>query len=783
MNIERLKVTVRGAVQGVGFRPFVYRLAHEARLNGWVLNSGSGVFVEVEGARTALQRFLLRLERERPPRASIQGLESAFLDAVGYAGFEIRESDGLGAKTAFIAPDSATCVDCLREMLNPMDRRHHYPFTNCTNCGPRFTIIEALPYDRPNTSMRGFAMCPDCAREYHDPADRRFHAQPNACPRCGPQLEWWDATQGKSLARGDEALRAAAAAIREAKIVALKGVGGFQLLVDARDATAVARLRARKRREAKPFALMYPGLDRVRADCRVSEAEERLLLSPEAPIVLLDCLGTAPGAGSQIVDAVAPGSPTFGVMLPSSPLHHLLMRELGFPVVATSGNLTDEPICIDNHEARARLAGIADAFLVHDRPIVRHMDDSVVRVVRGREMMLRRARGYAPLPIHLPEDQGPAILAVGAHLKNSVALRVGAEVFLSQHIGDLESGPAFAAFRQVAADLPRLYEAPPAIVARDLHPEYLSSTFAAECGAPVHPVQHHYAHVLACLAENKIAAPVLGVAWDGTGYGPDGTIWGGEFLLVGKSGYERFAHLRQFRLPGGEAAIRQPRRTALGLLFELDGDADKKFPAAAPVQEFSGAELALLRRMLVQRINAPLTSSAGRLFDAVASLLGLRQVAGFEGQAAMELEFAAAQAGCDDASPYPFRVTGRSPLVIDWQPVIAAILEDLRGGEDTGTIAARFHVTLAEIIVALARMAAEPKVVLTGGCFQNRLLLEQSCQRLEDAGFRPYWHQRVPPNDGGIALGQAVAVLRDGVVFPQNPPYTKTTPNPAPGLS
>jgi hydrogenase maturation protein HypF len=764
MNIERATVTVRGVVQGVGFRPFVYRLATEDRLNGWVLNSSQGVFIEVEGARGPLQRFLLRLERETPPRAIIRGLEFSFLDAIGYEGFAIRESDEHGAKTVLIPPDNAPCADCLREISDPANRRHRYPFTNCTNCGPRFTIIEALPYDRPNTSMRGFALCADCAREYHDPADRRFHAQPNACPQCGPQLEWWD-EDGQVRARRDEALLAAAAAVRAGKIVALKGVGGFQLLVDARDEAAVVRLRSRKRREAKPFALMYPALERVRGDCRVSAMEERLLLCAEAPIVLLDRLASG---RRSLAPSIAPGNPSLGVMLPSTPLHHLLLAELGFPVVATSGNLSDEPICTDEREALARLAGIADAFLVHDRPIVRHMDDSVVRVVRGREMMLRRARGYAPLPVRV-SNGAPPILALGAHLKNSIALSVGDEIFLSQHVGDLETGPAFAAFRQVAADLPRLYDATPAIVACDLHPDYLSTKFAVELSAReaqgrsprLLPVQHHWAHVLSCMAENELAPPVLGVAWDGTGYGPDGTVWGGEFLLAEARGYRRVAHLRRFRLPGGEAAVREPRRSALGLLFELGGDVACQRLDAAPVRAFSARELALIRRMLAQGLNSPLTSSAGRLFDAVASLLGLRQTAGFEGQAAMELEFAA-QAQPAAAAPYAFRITDSTPHVVDWQPMIEAILHDLGRGQPVGQIAARFHATLAEMVVAVARKVGEPKVVLTGGCFQNRYLIEQTVQRLEDAGLRPYWHQRVPPNDGGIALGQTVAAMQEG---------------------
>ena len=750
---ERARAVVRGAVQGVGFRPFVYRLAKELGLDGWVLNSAQGVFIEVEGAGSLLREFLVRLEREKPPRAIIQSLEFSFLDAVGYDGFTIRASDERGAKTVLILPDIATCPDCLAEIFQSGNRRYRYPFTNCTHCGPRFTIIEELPYDRPHTSMRKFKMCPECEGEYHDPEDRRFHAQPNGCPACGPRLELWDGG-GNVLARHDEALHRAAAEIRSGRIVALKGLGGFQLVADARNETAVRELRVRKRRSEKPFALMYPTLELAREHCRISELEERLLVSPEAPIVLLQRWSP------PLAPSIAPGNPTLGVMLPTTPLHHLLLRELGFPVIATSGNLSDEPICTDEYQAPVRLGGIADYFLVHDRPIVRPVDDSVVRVVRGREMVVRRARGYAPLPVHLKKPL-PCVLAVGAHLKNTVALSLGHETFLSQHIGDLETSEAHAAFRAVAADLPRLYEATPEIVACDLHPDYLSTKYAAQlaaqAGAPLHPVQHHWAHVLSCMAENEVEFPALGVAWDGTGYGPDGTIWGGEFLLAGEKSFERVAHFRPFRLPGGEAAIRQPRRAALGVLYEIGGAEALSRNDLAPVRDFSESDLALIRQMLTKGLQAPVTSSAGRLFDAVASLAGLRQQVSFEGQAAMELEFAI-QSCVGEA--YSFQIISCSPSVIDWRPMIEEIVDDVRAGQPVGVIAGKFHNALVEIIVAVARHVGQTRVVLTGGCFQNRYLTERSVQRLLEAGFRPYWHQRVPTNDGGIALGQVVDAAR-----------------------
>jgi len=745
---ERAKVIVRGAVQGVGFRPFVYRRATELHLRGWVLNSAQGVVIDVEGAGDTLREFLLQLEKEKPPRAVIQSFECSFLEASGYERFEIRESHDDGGKSVLILPDIAACPDCVAEIFDPGNRRHRYPFTNCTNCGPRFSIIESLPYDRANTSMRKFAMCPECDREYHDPLDRRFHAQPNACPHCGPQLELWDAN-GAVLSHRDEALLKAAQSIREGRILALKGVGGFQLIVDAGSEPAVMRLRARKRREEKPFALMAPSLALLREDCEVSGPEERLLLSPESPIVLLR--RNVKGKRLRISLLVAPGNPYLGVMLPYSPLHHLLLAELGFPVVATSGNLSDEPICIDQDEALERLRGIADFFLVHDRPVVRHMDDSIARVVCGCEQVLRRARGYAPLPVHLKTPL-PTILAVGAHVKTSVALSAGADIFISQHIGDLETGAAHAAFRQTAADLPRLYDAAPKAVACDMHPDYLTTRFAAGHPAPSHPVQHHFAHVLACMAENELEPPVLGVAWDGAGFGTDGTVWGGEFLLANGGGFDRVGHLRQFRLPGGDAAVKEPRRSALGVLFEIFGD--ELWDRDEWLGAFSKQEALLFKQMLEKKINAPLTSSAGRLFDAVAALIGLRQRASFEGQAAMELEFAIDP---DVAGAYPFAIRDGVPRVIDWQPMILEMMHDVLRCADIRFISTRFHNTLAEMIVAMARETGEHRIVLTGGCFQNRYLTERAVERLIESGFRPHWHQRIPPNDGGIALGQIIA--------------------------
>ncbi|HOF86956.1 MAG TPA: carbamoyltransferase HypF [Armatimonadota bacterium] len=740
----RLRAVIHGAVQGVGFRPFVYRLADELSLAGWVSNTAQGVVLEVEGAREALAAFRARLEAEAPPHAVVQHLEASWLDAAGYVGFEIRHSDAAGAKTALVLPDLATCAACRRELFDPADRRYRYPFINCTHCGPRYSIIRALPYDRPNTTMRGFPMCPACRAEYDDPRDRRFHAQPNACPACGPRVEWWDAS-GAVLAARDDAARAAAAAIRDGLIVAVKGVGGFHLLADARDDDAVRRLRARKGREAKPFALMAPSLDAARELCEVSADEARLLCASAAPMVLLRSRldGVSP---SSISPAIAPGNPYLGVMLPYTPLHHLLLAELGFAVVATSGNRSDEPICTDEREALIRLHGIADAFLVHDRPIARHVDDSIARVILGREQVLRRARGYAPLPAPLPGATRP-LLAVGAHLKGAVAIAVDGQAMISQHLGDLETEEAHRAFREAAAGLGRLYDARPEAVICDRHPDYRSTRYADSLGLPVLRVQHHYAHVRACMAEHGLDGPVLGVAWDGAGYGDDGTIWGGEFLLADGEGYTRAAHLRPFRLPGGDAAAREPRRSALGVLYALFGDA--LFTMDLPLRAaFSTGEWQGMATMLARGVNAPLTTSAGRLFDAAAALAGLRQYARFEGQAAMELEFCLTE----DAAAYPFALAGP---VVDWAPTIRALLAD--AGAPAGVVSARFHHALAAMIVAVARAVGVARVALTGGCFQNRYLTERSVDALRAAGFRPYWHQRVPPNDGGIALGQLAA--------------------------
>jgi hydrogenase maturation protein HypF len=775
--MKRVRLIIRGAVQGVGFRPFVYRLAGRLALRGFVANSTSGVFIEAEGEEKVLQEFVARLQDERPPHAFIQTLEQSILDPVGHTGFEIRESDGTGGPAAIILPDIATCPECLAELFDPHNRRFRHPFITCTHCGPRFSIITALPYDRPNTSMALFPMCPACRSEYEDPADRRFHAQPIACPDCGPHLALLG-IDGRETAAGDDALLRAAEAVRSGAIVALKGIGGFQLIADARNGPAVARLRIRKRREEKPLAIMVPSMASARTLCTIDAHEERLLRAPEAPIVLL-----RRPPGSPVATEVAPGNPTLGIMLPYSPVHHLLMADLGFPVVATSGNLSEEPMCIDNADALARLGGIADLFLVHDRPIVRHVDDSIARCIEGREMLLRRARGFAPLPVPVRASSPACILATGGHLKNTVGVLSGDNAFISQHIGDLDSAGARTAFLKAAGDLQELCGDAVAVVC-DLHPDYASTRHARQTGLPVLAVQHHYAHVLSCMAENELEGPVLGVAWDGTGAGTDGTIWGGEFLVATESTFERAATFRQFRLPGGEQAVREPRRSALGMLFELFGDAaGERMPRAAA---FTSEELRMLSIMLRSGLNSPATTSAGRLFDAAASILGLRHRSSFEGQAAMELEFAAATADSAGGIDLPIErmpAAGRTleevheiprstVLTIDWAPLFVRLLAAGRAGEDPSGPASLFHSTMAGTIARVACDVGLERVVLTGGCFQNRILCERTIGALRARGFRVYWHQRIPPNDGGIAAGQLCAGATWGWPVPREEPAT-----------
>ncbi|HTW59841.1 MAG TPA: carbamoyltransferase HypF [Terriglobales bacterium] len=734
--IQRLRVTLRGAVQGVGFRPFVYRLATEMSLTGWVLNSSSGLVVEVEGPLEQLTRFEQRLECERPKASLVTVHESAWIATEGSTRFEIFASDHDSGKSVNVLPDLSICTDCREELFDPANRRFEYPFTNCTNCGPRYTIVVDIPYDRPNTTMREFALCPACREEYENPANRRFHAQPNACPVCGPKL--------------DGSIEDAVEALRQGQIVALKGIGGFQLLVDARNAAAVARLRRRKLREEKPFALMMPSLEMARKYCEISPAEVQLLESQAAPIVLLQ-----PKSGTNIAWNVAHCSPYVGVMLPYSPLHHLLMQECRFPLIATSGNRSDEPICIANDEARKRLKDIADHFLMHNRHIVRACDDSVVRLTRGRAGILRRARGYAPLGIRVSHNL-PPVLAVGGHLKNTVAIAVGQDVFLSQHIGDLDTLEARGAFERAISDLCRLYSFKPEAVVCDLHPDYASTQWAERwsemSGLPLIRVQHHQAHVAACAAENNVEGEYLGVSWDGTGYGLDGAIWGGEFFHVENrraqsSRFARIAHLRPFGLPGGDTAVREGWRSAESLLFEVFGSESLDPDTNAQSTGKPRLDRSKVRYMLKHAVQVVPTTSVGRLFDAVASIAGVAQQNRFEGQAAMLLENEIGASRTEEAYPLPGG---------DWAPLIRAVIADKRAGVAVPTVAARFHNALVHWILEVAASTGLKQVVLSGGVFQNRYLTEHAAAALEARGCDVYTHQRVPPNDGGIALGQAV---------------------------
>lgn len=756
---KRLLIYIKGAVQGVGFRPFIFRLAESLRLKGYVINSASGVTIEAESTENILQEFVRRIDSEKPPHAIIVSFEYSYLDPIGYNSFEIRESKSNGEISALILPDISVCDNCLKEMFDPNDRRYLYPFINCTNCGPRFSIIEKIPYDRPNTSMKKFEMCDQCREEYEDPLNRRFHAQPIACPKCGPQIEFWD-SNGKIISYQNQALTDLSKKIKEGKIAALKGLGGFQLVVDALNDTAVQKLREKKHRDEKPFALMFPNIEMVKSECNISDLELNMLLSPESPIVLLKRKVENNSGYNEISKEVAPRNPYLGIMLPYTPLHHLLMKELDFPVVATSGNLSEEPMCIDEYEALNRLQNIADYFLVHNRPIARHVDDSIVRSVNNRRMILRRARGFAPLPIQIRHDNAAAnnkvVLAVGSHLKNTIAIKKGNNVFVSQHIGDLSTDESYSAFKTTIADLEQIYIAKPEVIVTDMHPEYLSTKYAASTGLEQLEVQHHYAHIAACRLENQIEGEALGVSWDGTGYGLDETIWGGEFFYSTDSDYKHIAQFRKFRLPGGDSAIKEPRRTVCGLLYEIYGDNFINHLPLTLKSNFSKKELLIIQKILSQKINCPQTSSAGRLFDAVSSLLNICSTSNYEGQAAMLLEFSADKL---ENGEYPFQFTEDKITIIDWMQIVENILSDLNKNIQRSIISSKFHNTLAKIILSSAERFKFKKVILSGGCFQNSFLTEKTITVLENAGISVYWHQRIPPNDGGISVGQIAAYL------------------------
>jgi hydrogenase maturation protein HypF len=740
---ERHRLEITGTVQGVGFRPFVHALATELELSGWARNSLTGLSIEIEGAAAACATFLQRVHSDAPNHAVVRGVSVSPQKPRSDSDFIIRRSGETpsGCASAEIIPDLATCPDCLQEIFAPANRRYQYPFTNCTQCGPRFSIVLSLPYDRERTTMRDFPMCAACREEYESPVDRRFHAQPNACPGCGPQLSFTDG-HGRILSSREEALELAAQAIEAGQIVAVKGIGGFHLIADARCRETVNRLRIRKHRPAKALAVMMPDLPSVRLHCELSSLEEKALTSAGAPIVLLRRRNS-----DTLPDLLAPGNPGLGILLPYSPLHHLLMRRLAFPVIATSGNRSDEPICTGNEEAFLSLRGIADAFLVHDRPIARPVDDSVLRIAAGRKLILRRSRGFTPVTI---EGNYPPVLATGGDQKTSIAVSGPFGIRCGQHIGDLETEPAQQMFAEQCLDFPSLCQVQPHAVASDLHPGYHSVRMAEKMGWELVRVQHHHAHVASCLAEHDIEEDVLGVAWDGTGYGTDGTLWGGEFLLANRTDFESFASLRSFPLPGGELAIRQPRYAALGLLFEAGIAVENTALASA----FTEQEVAVARTQLEKRIRVATTSSAGRLFDAVAALTGLRWHNEFEAQAAMEMEFLAGPDGSR------FTPLGLRDQILDWEPMIRALLADLHDDVPVPVLVARFMESMVDAILLIARVAGKKTVVLTGGCFQNALLLERTIARLREEEFVPVWPNLMPPNDGGLALGQAIVAGR-----------------------
>jgi hydrogenase maturation protein HypF len=754
-TVTRVRIQVRGIVQGVGFRPFVFALARRHSLTGLVLNNTAGVLIEVEGEGDAIEQFLGEVRTGAPPLALVESVERGEeLGPAHHADFRIAESAHGGETFVPVSADTATCADCLREMLDPADRRHRYPFINCTNCGPRFTIIESVPYDRARTTMRDFEMCAECRAEYENPLDRRFHAEPTACASCGPRLSLTDA-RGLELARDDEdetdVVSRARRLLLAGSILAVKGIGGYHLACDALDAGAVERLRGKKYREDKPFALMASSAEVVRRFCVVSREEEALLLSPRRPVVLL-----ARRPGARVPDAVAPGVGTLGFMLPYSPLHHLLLEDLGRPLVMTSGNVSDEPICFEDGDAGARLHAIADYLLLHDRRIRMRADDSVARVHDGREVILRRSRGYAPAPVAVAFKFGREILACGAELKNTFCLARGRHAFVSHHIGDLENLETLRSYGQGIEHFKRLFQLRPAALAYDLHPEYLSTKYALALDDIPDKigVQHHHAHVASCMADNRVEGEVIGVAMDGLGFGADGRMWGGEFFVADFCDAERVAHLDYVPMPGGARAVREPWRMAAVYLHRAMGDDFLKLDIPF-VRGLDARAWATLRSMTATGTNSPETSSMGRLFDAVSALLGVRSAVNYEGQAAVELE-AMADASC--AQSYEFGFEGGGSI-IKAEPVIRRAVEDLLDGRPAREVSAKFQSGVGSLITTVARRVRDERrlgrVVLSGGVFQNMFLLADVCRRLRADGFEVFTHGRVPANDGGISLGQA----------------------------
>jgi hydrogenase maturation protein HypF len=752
-TLSLARISVRGVVQGVGFRPFIYQLAKRHNLRGWVCNTSEDVRIEVEGETRDIERFLHGIREQAPPLSHIEDITVTPGPPVNHDKFEIRDSVAEEGKYQLVSPDIATCPDCLREIFDPKNRRYRYPFTNCTNCGPRFTIIADIPYDRPNTTMKSFRMCPRCQSEYDDPLDRRFHAQPNACPECGPQLELLDA--GCHPINGNDIISQTARLLKDGKIIAVKGLGGFLLACDATNQAAINRLRQRKNRPTKPLAIMVSSLDEAKRYCEVDNKEARLLTSPGSPIVL-----TRWKARSTISRAVAPGLKYLGVMLPYTPLHHLLLRETGLPLVMTSGNLSEEPIAKDNDEAVRRLNGIADYFLAHNRDIYARYDDSVMTVEGGTGRFVRRARGYAPFPIHLPY-KSKQILGCGAEEKNTFCLTRDNFAFVSQHIGDMENLETLEHYVNTILLYKKLFRIEPEIIAHDMHPEYLPTKYASEVAARENiklvAIQHHHAHIASCLADNGVEGPVIGVSFDGTGYGTDGNIWGGEFMIADCKEFKRIAFLENLPLPGGAMAIKKPYRTAIGYLMSLGIDLDQNL---ALFKQTDKGEIEIIRSQIEKGINTPLTSSMGRLFDAVSALTGVRFVIEYEAQAAIDLEMLALDAE-GETGQYPFSTIDNDGIsVIKIHDLLTAIIDDLHSITAKAIIAARFHNTVAQMIAEVCQSISVKtgikKAALSGGVFQNRLLVRKTIPRLESAGMEVYTHRQVPCNDGGISLGQVV---------------------------
>jgi len=743
------KIQVKGVVQGVGFRPFIHRLAKTYRLRGYVLNDPAGVEMEVEGERACIEKFYAQMLETLPPLARIEHREISFGKPKGYTAFKIRRSAKKEGRRVLLPPDVGTCNECLLEVMDPSDRRYRYPFTNCTNCGPRFSIIEDVPYDRSRTSMRSFRMCPRCNAEYEDIENRRYHAEPNACPECGPKLSLVDSS-GRTIP-AEDILSRVAGFLREGRIVGVKGIGGFHLACDASNDSVVKELRRRKAREGKPFAVMMRDLETVRRHCYVEEAEEALLASSAKPILLL-----RKKEPDTLAPSLAPGNRSLGVMLPYTPLHYLLMQEAPEAIVLTSGNFTDEPIATTNDYALKRLKSIADCFLLHDREIVNRSDDSVVALFEGKSLMIRRSRGYAPLPVGLAFES-PPLLAVGGELKNTFCLLRGREAFLSQHIGDLKDIRTDEFFIESLKNYLRMFGLEPMVIAHDRHPNYLSTVVAQEFGqqwssrAQLVSVQHHHAHIAACMAEMQIEGEVIGLSYDGTGYGTDGAVWGGEVLRATYEDFRRMFHLRYVGLPGGDKAADEPWRMAASHLFDAFGKAclDLKIPF---LERIGRRRLKDLFLIIEKKINTPDTSSVGRLFDAVSSLLGLADKNTFEAEAAMLLEHKAEEA----PGSYPFEISGDE---IDTRPLIRSVVEDILGGVPAEIISTKFHRAVAGFSVLVCRRMREEtglsRVVLSGGCFQNRLLLKMLVPALRNGGFEVFYPQQVPANDGGLSLGQA----------------------------